>query len=251
MVDPNPPDGVEVSFSLTCADSPTEAGSFYIQYTIESLKEAYDNGAGSITGPNITAGSINYDTGVLSLTFDTAPDNGTDIVVEYQKNNVSWAGNTATVKLADALLNGYASVNTVVGMCLSLGDLEPTKSRFSENLQSGSFDENEIILANKGTIEQRWTLSFTDGVSYTCVGDIVGSKGAGNTSDEFAPNNPDQNSPYLKIPAACWATVVAVAGNTVVIDTHPSSYGIWWRERVPVGTVAYSNNITLLELYVE
>jgi len=246
------PDGSQTAFSLTCSNTPTKAGSFHIQYTIgTSVYDAYDDGSGNISGANISSGSVNYSTGVVDITFSTAPDNGSTIPVAYQKNNVTWTGNTVAVKLADTLLNNYVTTNTVVGMCLSLGDLEPTKSKFSENLQGGSFDEDQIVLANKGTIEQRWTLTFTNGSDFTCVGDTVGSVGAGNYVSTFAPNNPDQGSPYLTIPASCWVGVTAIAGNTVVIDTHPSSFGIWWRENVPINTNAYSNNLTLLEIYVE
>lgn len=247
------PDGSTTIFTLTCPNHPIKAGEVHVQYTIGTfVYDAYDNGSGVITGTNITTGStVDYETGVMSITFSTAPDNWSDIVVEYQKNNVSWTGNTVVVKLADTLLNNYTTANTIIGMCLSLGDLEPTKEPISENLSGGTFEEDKIVLANKGTIEQRWTLTFLDGSNYTCVGDTVGSVGQGVYTGLFAPINPDQGSPYLEIPSTCWVNLNAVAGNTVVFDTHPSSFGIWWREYVPSSTSAYSNNITLLELYVE
>lgn len=55
---------------------------FTITYTIGSvLYTANGNNAGVITGTNISSGSINYSTGVLSLTFSTAPDNATPITL--------------------------------------------------------------------------------------------------------------------------------------------------------------------------
>ncbi len=246
------PNGSETSFSMTCANLPTKAGTFHFQYTIATTEyDAYDDGAGNITGTHISSGSINYTIGVISITFSSAPDAASTIPVEYQKNNVTWAGNTATIKLADTLSNDFVTTNTVIGMCLSLGDLEATKTFGSEVLQVGSFTTDAIVLTNKGTVEQQWTFTFTSGTEYTCVGDTVGSVGAGNISSTFAPNNPNQGFSYLSIPAACWAGVTAIAGNTVIVSTHPSSYGIWWKENVPASTAAYSNNITLLELYVE
>lgn len=246
------PDGIEVAFSLTCANLEVEESSVHIQYTIAStLYHAYDDGAGNITGTLINIGSINYVSGLINITFSSAPDNASTISATYQESAVVWVGNTATVTLADSLLNNFVSTNTTIGMCLELEDLTPTKEKDSENLNAGSFDESKIDLTNLGSVEDTWTLAFTTNVNYTVVGSIVGSVGAGNVTGAFTPINPDQGAAYFSITTDCWIGVTAVAGDTVVFKTHPSSKPVWWREVVPALTVAYSNNLTMLEIYVE
>ena len=247
------PDGTNTAFSLTCTDKPTEPGSFILRYTIGTQPYEVFDDAGNFMSTHISSGTVDYVSGIISITFNTAPDAGIDVSMEYQENNVIWTGTTnVVVNLAEGLSNNYSNINTVVGMCLDLGDLVPTKSKFSQNLPGGgNFNVDNLVLTNKGTIEQRWTLLFSNGADYTCTGDTVGSVGGSNYVSTFSPNNPDQNSPYLTISPSCWETLNAQMGDTVIIDTHPSSFGIWWRENVPINTVAYSNNITLLELYVE
>lgn len=42
-----------------------------------------DDGSGNITGDAISSGSVDYDTGEFSVTFDEAPGDGEDVVVQY------------------------------------------------------------------------------------------------------------------------------------------------------------------------
>ena len=42
-----------------------------------------DNGSGGITGTNIVSGSVDYVTGAISITFDTAIDDTENILVDY------------------------------------------------------------------------------------------------------------------------------------------------------------------------
>jgi len=246
------PDGVEVDFAATCENLPVEPKTAKIIYTIGSTEyEVTDDGLGEFSGVHLTSGTINYGSGVINITFNEAPM-GALVYVLYQESKVSWSGNTATVTLADGMLNDYliADSNTFIGMCLPVGDLIPTASA-TWSLQTGDFDVTKVSLTNKGTIEQSWSLLFQDATSYICTGDEEGSLGLGYITGTFAPNNPDQGSPFISIPVECWAGVNPTAGDLVTIHTVPSSASIWWKEEVPELTDAYSNNLTLLELYVE
>lgn len=248
------PDGVETDFSLTCSGSnlPIEPKTAMIEYVLGSTTyEVYDNGSGSFVGVHFTSGTIDYDTGVINIVFNVAPV-GSNVVVNYQKSNTSWSGNVATVTLADGMLNDYsiANADTFIGMCLPVGDLIATVTA-SWSLQTGDFDVTQVALTNKGTIEQFWTLEFSSASEFLCTGDTKGSLGIGNISSEFNPSNPDQGSPYFTIPINCWDGVIPQAGDTVTLRTVPASYAIWWKEVVPPDTDPYSNNVVLLEIYVE
>lgn len=76
-------DGSTTSFSHTTANLPVEPKSVSVKYTISGTSyTGTDDGEGNITGTDLT-GTINYDTGDVSLTFSSAPDNGTAITMDY------------------------------------------------------------------------------------------------------------------------------------------------------------------------
>ena len=78
------PNGVLTTFSGTLANSPVGLGRFVVTYTIgATVYTATDDGAGNIAGTHITSGSITYSTGAYSLTFSTAPDNGSALTGDY------------------------------------------------------------------------------------------------------------------------------------------------------------------------
>lgn len=78
--------------------TPVGLGSVQVTYVIATLEYVVaDDGTGTISGDNITSGTINYDTGALSVTFDSTPDStptcdylygdeGKDWELKYQRN---------------------------------------------------------------------------------------------------------------------------------------------------------------------
>lgn len=77
-------DGVVKVFSGTLNNIPVVESTLSIDYIIGGTPyTASDDGAGNITGTEITTGSIDYVTGDWSITFTTAPDDTTDILATY------------------------------------------------------------------------------------------------------------------------------------------------------------------------
>ncbi len=80
-------DGTTTSFSGTLTKTPINTNSVIVYYTIAGTNyTANDDGNGNITGTNISSGSIDYNTGSISITFSTAPDNGSNITVDYKSS---------------------------------------------------------------------------------------------------------------------------------------------------------------------
>jgi hypothetical protein len=73
--------GTTTSFSATLNRTPVVANSVevYLVTSTATTLAGKDNGTGSISGPLISTGTINYDTGAISVTFTSAPPNGSTI----------------------------------------------------------------------------------------------------------------------------------------------------------------------------
>lgn len=85
-------DGASTVFANTLAYTPIKnvAGSvsgemFKVTYTIGATDyEGFADASGTITGTNITSGSVNFSTGAVNLVFGTAPDNSTVVAAKYE-----------------------------------------------------------------------------------------------------------------------------------------------------------------------
>lgn len=76
-------DGSQKTFNHTALRLPVKPSTVVVKYTISSTDyEATDDGQGAISGTECS-GTINYTTGAVSLTFTTAPDDTTDITIDY------------------------------------------------------------------------------------------------------------------------------------------------------------------------
>jgi hypothetical protein len=69
-------------YSTTLTGIPIRSGTVIVEDGVEVFT---DNGSGTLTGDQGGTGSINYLTGVLSVTFNTAPVTGVDINVSYEQ----------------------------------------------------------------------------------------------------------------------------------------------------------------------
>jgi len=73
-------DGTTVAFNFNLTKDPQVPGTIVITDTVETFS---DNGNGTLTGDVGGSGSVNYSTGVGSVTFNTAPTNGQSITANY------------------------------------------------------------------------------------------------------------------------------------------------------------------------
>ena len=149
---------------------------------------------------------------------------------------------TLTLDSPTTLQNGYlAATPTRVSAVIEAGTVETILDNVVETTTSGTFDENSVTLDNIGTVEQTWTLTFSDSLNFSVVGDVLGSVGSGDISTQFAPNNPDFTKPYFTIPTAVWGGTWA-NGETVVWQTHPAAYPLWAIQIIPAGSGSLSGN---------
>ena len=153
--------------------------------------------------------------------------------------SVSTSGTTATLTLTKGLANAYtvaagarASVIYAPGTTIA-----PALTNWQES-GSGTYDQSAIVLSNRGTIRQAWTIAYTSATSYTLTGDTLGLVGTYETTADAAPANPATyagGAPYLTIPASGHVAGHA-AGDTITFVTSPAAIPIWVSRVVPAGT---------------
>ncbi|RLE64909.1 MAG: hypothetical protein DRJ47_06440 [Thermoprotei archaeon] len=77
-------DGTTTSYHHVTLHRPLKPESVVIHYTIGGVSyTATDDGSGSISGSHISSGSVDYSSGTVDITFDTAPDADTNITIDY------------------------------------------------------------------------------------------------------------------------------------------------------------------------
>jgi len=76
-------DGTTTTFNATLANVPVIPGTVSITDGTETFS---DNGDGTLTGDAGGSGTVNYNTGAVSVTFNTAPANGAGITANYEYN---------------------------------------------------------------------------------------------------------------------------------------------------------------------
>lgn len=203
-----------------------------------------------------SAGQLNMTTGVWTtpITWNTAPDNSTDILVTYRENCFSYSGNVATVDLETGhqIANAYLTSNTFGSGCINAGDVETAVSSWAENSVSGTYDESgyPLVMYNDGTEQDNWTLTFTSPTNFTVSGANEGSIGTGNTGADFEPTNPNTGQSYFKIDKNGWGGTW-IAAETITFTTSPSAQPLWLKEVVPVSTAQESNNLIPVGYYAE
>ena len=121
-----------------------------------------------------------------------------------------------------------------------------TVDNWGESSTSGTYDEttNPPIVDHIGSVEQTWTITFSDATNFSCSGDTLGSVGSGSIGGgDFAPNNTDFSKPYFTLTDGTppWGGTWA-ASETITFKTHPAAAAIWEKRTVPAGADSLSGN---------
>ena len=91
-----------------------------------------------------------------------------------------------------------------------------------------------LVVSNRGAIEERWALIFTGSTEFRVIGESVGQIAIGNLTSNLAPNNPETNAPYFRLPAAGFGAGWS-AGNVLRFNTSAANYPIWMARTVLQG----------------
>lgn len=162
------------------------------------------------------------------------------------------AGDVVTITFTPALANGYsASASRVMNVYRPTpADVVARASDQSEMMvtsAAGTFDADNLLADNIGSVQQDWTLTFTSGTTFNAVGDALGAQGSGSIGAGAAPDNADFGEPYFTMQAAGFGGTW-LAGDTIEFTTYPSAVPVWMRREVPAGSAASTTNKCVIVL---
>lgn len=156
----------------------------------------------------------------------------------------SVTGLDVTITVSGTIANNYtANGTTRVSSLIKPGDIKASNTAPVKTSAAGTIDFTTypITLDNIGTIDEDWTLTFTDATHFNLSGDSLGAMGSGVISANFAPNNTDFTKPHFTVDYRAFGGTWA-AGNTVTFTTHPAAVGIGQKRVVPAGSASLANN---------
>ncbi len=137
---------------------------------------------------------------------------------------------------ATTLANPYttAADSRIMSLCEPSNVLCSFDNFVDTTAGTGTYDDTTypVLLDNIGTVEETWTITFISATDFGCVGDTVGSVGAGSTASDFVPSNGDFSKPYFTLDKDGFAGVWA-SGDTIVFQSHPAAIPIWEKRVVP------------------
>lgn len=167
-------------------------------------------------------------------------------------------GITITLTIADSA--GFANSYTADGVVRVRSIYEPTADLETSattmvvtTVGTGDYDDTTypLTLDNIGSVDEDWTLYFTDATHFRLDGDSLGNGVAtGDTATDFIPTNSGRSRPYFTLEAAGFSGVYQ-AGDTITFTTKPSATSIGFKRVVPELSGSLANNKVGAVLVVE
>ncbi|TCB67388.1 hypothetical protein E0H88_12730 [Acinetobacter sp. ANC 4216] len=189
--------------------------------------------------------TVDYDYGRVTLGGDFVLGNlVAPLTVKYRYQDMGLIRDVqinGQLTFTKPLTHNYDAVDTIVGSALVIGDMQ---ARYTRKFVQGSWsnawadEPSSSILANyndslyplqvtnKGAIQERWALIFTDAQSFRCIGEYSGQIGTGSVNVDFAPINPVTGVPYFIIKKEGWGAGWA-NGNVLRFNTVAANFPVW------------------------
>lgn len=189
---------------------------------------------------------VDYDYGRVTLSGDFALNAlVAPLTASYRYQDLGLINDVqinGQITFTKQLTHNYQAENTIVGSALVIGDMF---SRYTSKFVQGTWNSSwantasgaaisanyndalyPIAVTNKGAIQERWALVFTDNTNFRIIGEVSGQIGTGNLNNDCMPMNPITNAPYFKVSASGWGAGWA-SGNVLRFNTIASMYPIW------------------------
>ena len=215
------------------------------------------NNGNTITGGYVT----DLDAG--TVTFSNVAGYSQPITIEHRIEDMALC--------SDAQINGELAITrplthdfplgSLVSSALLIGDLHARVSVFfdqqtwggwsdtlSGSAATGTYNKTQYppLVTNRGAIQERWEIIFTNSNTVNVIGETVGQIVTGHAIvNDLAPVNPETGVPYFTIDKLGWGAGWA-AGNVIRMNTVAANYPVWVARTVLQGNpTTQSDQFTL------
>ena len=213
-------------------------------------------------GNTITTGyTTNLDAG--TVTFTDVSGYSQPVHIEHRIEDMALC--------SDAQINGELALTrplthdfplgSYISSALIAGDLHARVSVFFDqqtwtgwydtlqgSVATGTYNKTQypVEVSNRGAIQERWEIVFTNSTTVNVIGETVGQIVTGHAIvNDLAPVNPETGVPYFSIDALGWGAGWS-AGNVVRMNTVAANYPVWVARTVLQGNpTVQSDQFTL------
>ena len=153
-------DNIEKVFTNTLVYIPIRRGKVRVTHTDAAAlyTDGIDDGNGSISGTNIASGTVNYETGAITITFTNPPDNATIILVTYEY--VSEVSPTTPLIDVQVTSSSIQAIRHALRFRYSLDGMYEYKAQFGGDISAILRSGMAAIVAaeiDRRLIEKMWT----------------------------------------------------------------------------------------------
>ena len=213
-------------------------------------------------GNTIASGySANLDAG--TVTFSNVSGYSQPVTIEHRIEDM--------VLCSDAQINGDLTITrplthgfplgSLVSSALLIGDMKARVSVFFDqqtwtgwydtlqgSAATGTYNKTQypVVVTNRGAIEERWEIIFTNANTINVIGETVGQIVTGHAIvNDLAPVNPETGVPYFSLDKLGWGAGWS-AGNVIRMNTVAANYPVWVARTVLQGNpTTQSDQFTL------
>ncbi|WP_373868913.1 hypothetical protein [Acinetobacter junii] len=189
---------------------------------------------------------VDYDYGKVTLSGDFALNSlVAPISAAYRYQDMGLINDVqinGQITLTKPVTHNYDADNSIVGSALVVGDMfSRYTSKFAQSTWNNAWADTAIgapmsanyndalypiAVTNKGAIQERWAIVFTDTTNFRIIGEVSGQIGNGNINADCMPINPVTSKPYFQVKKEGWGAGWA-SGNVLRFNTIAAMYPIW------------------------
>ncbi|MDH0562212.1 hypothetical protein [Acinetobacter courvalinii] len=191
--------------------------------------------------------TVDYDYGKVTLSGDFALNAlVAPIFAAYRYQDIGLINDvqiSGQVTFTKPVTHNYSKEDSIVGSVVVVGDMfsrysnkfvqgtwnsvwadEPTGQPITPNYNDALYP---IQITNKGAIQERWALVFTDNTNFRIIGEVSGQIGTGNVNADCAPINPITSAPYFVVKKEGWGDGGWASNNVLRFNTIAAMYPLW------------------------
>lgn len=190
--------------------------------------------------------TVNYDYGKVTLSGDFALNSlVAPISAAYRYQDMGLINDVqinGQITLTKPVTHNYDADNSIVGSALVVGDMfSRYTAKFAQSTWNNAWADTAtgapmsanyndalypVEVTNKGAIQERWAIVFTDTTNFRIIGEVSGQIGTGNINADCMPINPVTSEPYFQVKKEGWGAGWA-NGNVLRFNTIAAMYPIW------------------------